>query len=276
VRTAYADYVIDAVWVRSNVSRFVVAPWPTHDLRVVNVSDVEPTLSILLADKQALFRDALRLALDRENDLNVVATVGDGIRAVSEVKRLLPDIAILTAELPGCDGLTATRLITEHVPDCKVLVLTAVEDDRVLVEALEAGASGYLSKQSGLIDLVSAVHSVLRSETLVPPRMLSAAFARLIGHRREQDSALRLLDRLTARQREVLRLLADGAGNDAIAAELSISPDTARTHIQMIIKKLEVHSRLEAAVFVTRNRLLDDLYEPMLSGHRPALPRAAR
>jgi DNA-binding NarL/FixJ family response regulator len=273
---SYAGYARDVVSVRSKVGRFQVALWRTHDLRVVNVSDVQPTLSVLLADEQALFRDALGVALERENDIEVVAAVSDGIRAVSEVKRLLPDVVLLSAALPGCDGLTATRLISEHVPGCKVLVLTAVEDDRVLVDALEAGARGYLSKQSTLVDLVGAVHSVHRSETLVPPKMLSAAFARLIDHRREQDSALRLLDRLTARQREVLRLLADGAGNDAIAAELSISPDTARTHIQMIIRKLEVHSRLEAAVFVTRNRLLDELSEPVPSWRGPALPRAAR
>src|SRR5207247_3996261 len=143
--------------------------------------------------------------------------------------------------------------ISLKVPDCRVIVFSAQEDEQVLVEALEAGASGYLSKGSPLANLIEATRAVHRGEALIPPRMLGAVLRRLIVRRRERDEALKRMARLTRREREVLALVARGEDNDGIAQHLVISPETARTHIQNVLGKLGVHSRLEAAAFVTQN-----------------------
>jgi two-component system NarL family response regulator len=197
--------------------------------------------------------------LEAETDLRVVADVRDGLRAVAEADRTRPDVALLHAALPSCDGISAIALIKERVPDCKVLVLTDEEDQGALTRALEAGANGYLTKESPIGELIDAVRAVHRGETLVPTRMLGRLFDGLIRHRKDQDAAIRLMSRLTRREREVLILLAEGAGNEAIAEALIISPETARTHIQNVLSKLGVHSRLEAATFVMQNRILDHL-----------------
>lgn len=217
------------------------------------------SLRILLADEQSLFREALRVVLEAESDLRVVADVRDGLRAVAEADRTRPDVALLHAALPNCDGISAIALIKERVPTCKVLVLTDEEDQNALTDALEAGANGYLTKDSPVGELIDAIRAVHRGETLVPARMLGRLFDGLIRHRRDQDAAIRLMSRLTRREREVLALLAEGAGNEVIAEALIISPETARTHIQNVLSKLGVHSRLEAATFVMQNGILDHL-----------------
>jgi DNA-binding NarL/FixJ family response regulator len=142
-----------------------------------------------------------------------------------------------------------------------VIVFSGQEDERVLLEALEAGAAGYLSKESPLAELIEATRAVHRGEALVPPRMLGAVLQRLIQRRRERDAALRRLGGLTRREREVLGWLAQGADNDEIARHLVISPETARTHIQNLLGKLGAHSRLEAAAFVIQNGVMEELTE---------------
>ena len=216
-------------------------------------------LRVLLADEQSLFREAVRVVLSAEDDFEVVAEARDGIQAVSEAVRTHPDVAMLDAGLPNCDGIRATQMIVERVPHCRVIVFSGEEDERILLEAMEAGASGYLSKEAPLADLMSAARAVHRGEALVPPRMLGALLQRVIHRRRERDEALKRMTNLTRREREVLALLALGADNDLIAQRLVISPETARTHVQNVLGKLGVHSRLEAAAFVTQNGILDDL-----------------
>jgi len=223
------------------------------------MADGDGVIRVLLADEQSLFRDAVKVVLSSESDLVVVGEAGDGIQAVAEAERVQPDIALLDSGLPNCDGIRATQQISLKVPDCRVIVFSAQEDEQVLVQALEAGASGYLSKGAPLADLIEATRAVHRGEALIPPRMLGALLQRLILRRRERDDALKRMAKLTRREREVLALLAQGADNDAIAQELVISPETARTHIQNVLGKLGVHSRLEAAAFVTQNGILDDL-----------------
>jgi DNA-binding NarL/FixJ family response regulator len=188
---------------------------------VVAVPEGQRFVRILLADEQSLFREAVRVALDTEADMQVVAVAADGFHAVTEAERVRPDVAMLQADLPHCDAATATRLIKASVPECDVLVLTAVEDHRVLAAVLEAGACGYLSKNT---PLGAAVLSARRGEMLISPRLRGAVFAELVRHRREQDAAADRIAQLTRREREVLGLLAEGAGNDAVARALLISP----------------------------------------------------
>jgi DNA-binding NarL/FixJ family response regulator len=219
----------------------------------------EGQLRVLLADEQSLFREAVKVVLSSEGDLDVVAEARDGVQAVAEAERTQPDVALLDADLPNCDGIRATHLILARVPGCRVIVFSGQEDERVLLEAMEAGASGYLSKEAPLAELIEATRAVHRGEALVPPRMLGALLQRVIHRRRERDEAIRRMTNLTRREREVLALLAQGADNDLIAQRLVISPETARTHVQNVLGKLHVHSRLEAAAFVTQNGILDDL-----------------
>jgi two-component system NarL family response regulator len=216
-------------------------------------------IRILLADQHALFREAVRTGLENEGDLHVVAQARTGPEAVEEAERTLPDVAIVDGDLPVTDAPRTTGILLERVPHIRVLVLGLDEDWRRLVELLDAGVSGYLTREAPLADLVAATRAVHRGEVLVPPRMLGPLLTGLIRRRKEQDQAYDRIARLTRREREVLALLAEGADNDGIARALVISPQTARTHIQNILGKLSVHSRLEAAAFVAQNGILPDL-----------------
>ncbi len=221
----------------------------------------EARVRILLADEQALFREAVRVILESQPDLEVVGEAGDGAQAALEAERTRPDVALIDALLPNSDGVRTIQLIHERRPDCKVVVLADSEDDQLLIESLEAGATGFLTKGSPLSELIDAARRVQRGEVLIPPRLLGPLLARLIRRRREQDEAYRQMARLTKREKEILALLADGADNNAIAQALVISPGTARTHVQNVLGKLGVHSRLEAAAFVMRNGIREELEE---------------
>jgi DNA-binding NarL/FixJ family response regulator len=237
-----------------------------------NVVSGDSALRVLLADEQSLFREAVRVVLSREADIEVVGEARDGLQAIAEVERLRPDVALLDATLPNCDGIHATMQIAERVSACRVILVTGQEEQRVLIDALEAGASGYLTKESPLVDLIEAVRAVHRGEVLVPPRMLGPLLRQLIKRRREHDGALNRMTNLTRREREVLMLLAQGADNEGIAQRLVISPETARTHVQNVLGKLDVHSRLEAAAFVRQNGLLKEL--PTMHGQHVVIGAA--
>jgi DNA-binding NarL/FixJ family response regulator len=216
-------------------------------------------IRVLLADRHALFREAMRAVLESETEIHVVAEARDGLEAVSEAERSLPHVAILDVDLPMSDGARTTATIKARVPECQVLVLSAREDYRSLIEVLDAGASGYLTRESPLAELIQATKAVHHGDTLVPPGMLGPLLSDLLRRKRDQDRGFERIARLTTREREVLALLAQGSDNDSIARSLVISPQTARTHIQNILGKLEVHSRLEAAAFVMQSGLLANL-----------------
>jgi two-component system, NarL family, nitrate/nitrite response regulator NarL len=223
------------------------------------VAQEDAPIRILLADPHSLFREALRAGLESEQDLQVVGEARSGPEAVAEVERSVPDVAIVEMDLPITDAAKTTALIKDRVPSCRVLVMGATEDCWRLTEVLDAGATGYVTKESPLADLINATRAVHRGDTLVPPRMLGPLLETLLRRKRELTGAHARIARLTRREREVLALIADGADNDYIARVLVISPQTARTHIQNILAKLSVHSRLEAAAFVTQNAILSDL-----------------
>ncbi|TMK59815.1 MAG: response regulator transcription factor [Actinobacteria bacterium] len=216
-------------------------------------------MRIVLGDEQSLFRQAMRAVMTNESDMEIVAEAGDGVQAVAAAEQLRPDVVVLNASLPNCDGIRATAMIRERLPTCRILVLSEQDDEAELLCALEAGANAYLTKASALTDLIAATRSIHEGGTVVPPLMLGGLLSRLIRRREEQDDAIRRLARLTRREREVVALLAEGADNDAIAQSLVISPQTARTHLQNAIDKLGLHSRLEAAMFANQNSALLDL-----------------
>lgn len=215
----------------------------------------DPLVRVLIADAHSLFREALVTSLAGQTDLTVVGQARDGLEAVAEAARTEPEVAVLDADLPNCDGVRATKLIRDRLPACRVVVLAAEEDHETLADAIHAGANGYLTKSSPLTDLVDAIRSVHRGDTLVPAGMLGDLLGRLIDRRQQQSEAVRRIGRLTPREQEVLSLLAQGGDNDTIAQALVISPQTARTHIQNVLVKLGVHSRLEAAALAIQNGL---------------------
>ncbi len=217
------------------------------------------TIRVLVADEHALFRQAVRIVLEREGDLSVVAEARSGADAVTQAERVRPDVALLLARPPGFDGLTATAAIRDRLPSCRVIVLTDEGDQHILRKAIEAGAAGYVTKDIPMSELTAGIRAVHQGDTLVPPHMLGRLFDGFFSQRREQGEALRLLSSLSRREQEVLGLLVHGAGNEDIGRTLVISPQTARTHIQRVIRKLGVHSRLEAAMLATQTGIVDDL-----------------
>lgn len=216
---------------------------------------------VLLADGHSLFREAMRVVLEAQDDLEVVGEASDGVQALAEARGTTPDVALVDQDLPNSDGLSAAAAIVDAVPGCRAIILCEDEDEELLVLAIESGVSGFITRSSPMGELLSAAQRVHRGEVVVPPMMLGGLLARLIVRRRERDDAMRALGRLTRREREVLALLAGGADNAAIARLLVISPETARTHVQNVLNKLGVHSRLEAAAFVVQNGLMDELSE---------------
>jgi DNA-binding NarL/FixJ family response regulator len=229
-------------------------------------------IRILLTGHHALLRDAIRSALENEPDIVTVAESQPGRAAVAEAERVRPDVALLEVVLPRGEGIRAVREIGERVPECRILLLCDGEHQKVLIEGLEAGAHGYVSKESPLSDLVDATRAVSRGESVIPPRMLGRLISNLIERRREQGESLTRVSRLSPREREVLRLLAEGADNAAIGDALVISPQTARTHIQNILTKLGVHSRLEAVAYTRRSGLLEDIVGPESDEEREKAP----
>jgi two-component system, NarL family, nitrate/nitrite response regulator NarL len=215
-------------------------------------------LTILLGDRHPLFLEAVRSVLEREAGLRVVATAGEGNGAVAEAGRHRPHVALLSANLVDGDRSVTSR-IRGGVPTCRVLIFAGARDDVALATAIEAGASGYLPQECPLADVVAAIHAVHRGDMLVPPNMLGDLIERLSGRRNDREHARHVLSALTRREAEVLTLLARGADNEAMAERLFISPQTARTHVQNVLAKLGVHSRLEATAFVNRNGLLEEL-----------------
>jgi DNA-binding NarL/FixJ family response regulator len=220
---------------------------------------VRESVRILLAVEQSLFRDAVKSVLEQEPDFQVVAVAPDGFQAVAEAERTSPDVAIVDTNLPNFNGIRSTSRIKANVPNCKVLVLSTEEDPLVLTAAVEAGASGFLTKDCPIGELIDATRAIYLGDTLIPPRMLGGLLTSLSRPRRAKDDALRRISQLTRREREVLVLLAEGARNDAIARALVISPQTARTHIQNVLGKLGVHSRLEAGALARHNGIIKDL-----------------
>jgi DNA-binding NarL/FixJ family response regulator len=217
---------------------------------------------ILIASEQCLFREAVRIALDREPNLIVAAEADDGDTAVDEVRRVKPDVAILDAALPDYHGIRATAVIKKEFPECQVLIFGDEGDLDTLIAAVEARASGYVPKESPLTELIDAIKEVSSGGAVIPRHMLAGLLSELLGRRRDQQDALHRISKLTAREKQVLSLLSTGAGNKEIGQILVISPRTARTHIQNILEKLGVHSRLEAAALASMYPVLEESLVP--------------
>jgi DNA-binding NarL/FixJ family response regulator len=210
------------------------------------------TIRVLVVDDEELVRTGLRLILDAEPDLEVVGAAADGDAAVREVRRLSPDVVLMDIRMPGTDGLAATRrLLVDERADCRVVVLTTFDVDEHVYAALQAGASGFLLKDVPAEQLAHAIRVVARGDALLAPsvtRRLIASFGRPA---REPVRPPGLAE-LTAREEEVLRLLAEGLSNAEIAARLFVGEATVKTHVARVLMKLGVRDRVGAVVVAFR------------------------
>ena len=214
-------------------------------------------ITVLLADDQALVRAGFRALLDAQDDMEVVGEAVDGEDALRSARTLVPDVILMDIRMPGLDGLAATRQLAqdERLRNVKVVILTTFDLDEYVFEAIRAGASGFLVKDSEPEELIRAVRAVVRGDALLSPgitRRLIEEFAV-----RSKDPTLRpSLDLLTDREREVMAAAASGLTNDEIAARLFMSPATAKTHVSRAMIKLGARDRAQLVVFAYESGLV--------------------
>jgi DNA-binding NarL/FixJ family response regulator len=215
---------------------------------------VTTPIRVLIADDHSMFRSGLRAVVDSQADLDCVAEVNDGRTAITETVRLRPDVAILDVRMPKLDGLAATETIVA-AGGTHVLVLTTYDSDANLYRALQAGASGFLLKSLPPEELVAAIRIAARGDALIDPSMtrrLVPRFASSLAPPRTPPE----MDQLTAREREVLLLLADARSNAEIAAVLGVGEETVKTHVSRVLAKLGVRDRIHAVVYAHQHGLV--------------------
>ncbi len=207
---------------------------------------------LMIVDDHEVVRMGLRAALEVEPDFTVVAEASNGIEAIERAKAHAPDIVLMDVRMDGTDGIEACREIRSDLPDTKVLMLTSFAEEQTVVAAVLAGAAGYVLKNVARSRLLDALRSVARGESLLDSKVTRTVLEQLVGARtRPGDDE----DNLTAREREVLALIADGATNKEIAAKLVVSDNTARNHVSHILSKLGLTRRSEAAAYAVRKGL---------------------
>lgn len=216
------------------------------------------TIRVVLADDQALIRAGFRVLIDAAPDLEVVGEAADGTQAVALVRRTRADVVLMDVRMPGMDGITATRAITvdDDLAGVKVIVLTTFELDDYVIDAVEAGASGFLGKGVEPADLLDAIRIVAAGDALLSPRATQAMIAAWAGRRSAPADAGDVLDVLTDREREVMALVAHGLTNDEIAERLFVSPLTAKTHVNRAMMKLRARDRAQLVVLAFRSGLV--------------------
>jgi DNA-binding NarL/FixJ family response regulator len=221
----------------------------------VHVTIEQKPIRVLFVEDQQLLAEALAAMLAREPDIEVVGTAGT-VADAKLMARERVDVVLMDYRLPDGTGAEATRAIKARWPAARVVMLTAVKDDETVLESIQAGADGYLTKDRAAEDVVQAVRAAYAGETLLP-RTVIVEIARRVAAARERGDDRRLVEPLTPRELEVLRALTDGLSTPEICEKLYIAPNTLRTHVQNIMGKLRVHSKLEAVAFALRNRLVE-------------------
>lgn len=214
-------------------------------------------IRILLADDHTILRAGLRMMLNAQPDMEIVGEAQDGRQAIAETQRLQPDIILMDITMPDMNGIEATRQIKRLHPETKVLMLTMHENEEYVFQALRAGAAGYMLKEAADTDLISALRVIQSGQFYLSPMAQSVMVGDYLQRVRtgeEKDS----YSSLTEREREILKLVAEGYTNNQIAERLVISPKTVDTHRTHVMDKLNLHSRAELVKYAMRRGLLED------------------
>lgn len=217
-------------------------------------ADPKP-IRVLFVEDHQLLADALAAMLSREPDMQVVGIAGTVADAKIMAREQL-DVVLMDYRLPDGTGAEATRAIKARWPAARIVMVTALTDDETLLESIQAGADGYLTKDRAAEDVVTAVRAAHAGETLLP-RSVIVEIARRVAAARERGDERRVVEPLTPRELEILRALTEGMSTPEICERLFIAPNTLRTHVQNIMGKLRVHSKLEAVAFALKYRLVD-------------------
>jgi len=211
-------------------------------------------IRVIICDDQAIIRDGLEMLLKLEHDIEVLGQAQDGAEAIALVEKFQPDLVLMDLKMPGLNGIEATRQIRANYPQVKVLVLTTYDDDEWVFDAIRAGASGYLLKDTPREEVIKAVKGTALGKTFVDPSVAGKLLNQVAG-KPATPSATLLTDKLTERETDVLRLVARGFTNADIAERLHLSEGTVRNHVSAIFAKLEVSDRTQAAVIAIQHGL---------------------
>ena len=206
------------------------------------------TIRVLIADDHEIVRKGIRALLATKRDIQVVAEAGDGAEAVAQARLHSPDVVLMDLMMPKMDGIQATREITAGQPKTRVLVLTSFAADEQIFPAIKAGALGYLLKDSGPQELIQAIRQVARGESSLEPSVARKVLAELSSPSQKPLTP----DPLTARELDILRLIAQGKSNKEIAQQLTIAEETVKTHVSNILGKLHLASRTQAALYALK------------------------
>ncbi len=206
------------------------------------------SIRVLLADDQALFREGIRTLLSVQPDIEVVGEASDGEEAIQLAAKLRPAVVLMDLQMPRLDGVEATRLLRDLVPNCRVIVLTTFEDDEYVFAGLRAGAVGYLLKDTSAEALVQAIRAAVRGESFIQPSVAAKVVAEFSRLADQVPRAEPLAESLSDRELEVLRLVSKGATNREIASTLVIAEGTVKNHMTSILGKLGVRDRTQAAL----------------------------
>ena len=218
----------------------------------------DDVIRVLVADDQAVFRRGLYVVLDSEANIEVVAEAADGESAIAKAEELAPDVVLMDVRMPGVNGIDAARQIRELLPTTRILMLTVSDEEDDLYEAIKAGANGYLLKEISIEEVATAINAVVQGQSLISPSMASKLLTEFSSLARQAAEKTQLpAPVLTARELEVLKLVATGMTNKDVADQLYISENTVKNHVRNILEKLHLHSRMEAVMYAVRQNLLD-------------------
>jgi DNA-binding NarL/FixJ family response regulator len=260
-----------------------VGPVPTDDVTMLasvssfatsHVAEVAPAIRTLIVDSHRLVRAGIRVLLEDQHDVTVAGEASSGDEAVELARQARPDVVVMDVRIAGLDGIQATRQILAEVPGVKVLLLMTSETDESIFEALNAGALGLLVKDSDAGELLRAVRVLATGGTLLSPRLMRRVIDEFVSLVPRRGPSPGDLAELTAREREVMALVAAGLSNEEIARRLVVSPATAKTHVSRTLRKLDARDRAQLVVLAYETGLVVSRHDPASSAASDGTGRA--